>query len=142
MKCYHSTTKARLESIMQNGLCPNSPPEWFSSPAPYVMLYQQPLRYLNGVATVVLEIDSPEIKAEHFKDPEGLRWPNVIPPEYIIELPMKELSHAPPRIWAIKLFRRFLVGYLFAEKLFSIYDTKNQNRTLIRVRLSWKRGAR
>jgi len=83
VKCYHSTTKDRVESIMQDGLLPNSEPTWFISKTPYVMLSLKPWVDLNGIDTVVLEVEHPEIKVEMFNDPEGLRWDKPIPPEYI-----------------------------------------------------------
>lgn len=85
MKCYHSTTKDRVSSIMENGLQPNSKPTWFVTVTPYVMLSLGPLPSLNGDDTVVLEVTDPRIKAEYFDDPEGLRWPYVIKPEFIRE---------------------------------------------------------
>jgi len=81
--CYHTTTKDRVKSIMKNGLLPNSPPTWFSSPTPYVMLSDTPWWDLNGKESVVIEVSDPIIKPEYFDDPEGLRWPYPIEPKYL-----------------------------------------------------------
>jgi len=82
--CYHVTTKDRLESILKNGLVPNSKPNWFSSKTPYVMLSLYPYWWLyEGEDRVLLEIKAPTIKREYFDDPEGLRWGEVIEPQYI-----------------------------------------------------------
>jgi hypothetical protein len=83
MVCYHATTPDRIPSIMKNGLLPNSPPTWFSEPAPYVMLSQEPWMNLNQEGTVVLKVSDPAIKAEYFDDPEGLRWPYKIEPKWL-----------------------------------------------------------
>lgn len=83
MKCYHSTTKERLISILKNGLRVNSKPNFFSSPTPYIMLSNKPLYNLNGILTVVLEINDPTIIEEYFDNDEGLRWPYDIAARYI-----------------------------------------------------------
>lgn len=86
MVCYHSTAPDRVERILRDGLRPNSPPTWFSRPAPYVMLSRKPWLDLNGETTVVLEVSDPSILTRYFEkpfDPEGLRWPYEIKPEYI-----------------------------------------------------------
>ena len=91
--CYHITTKDRLESILENGLIPNSKPNWFTSETPYIMLSLYPYWWLyqNRQAwglpevdereVVLIEIKSPDIKREYFDDPEGLRWGEIIKPE-------------------------------------------------------------
>lgn len=81
--CYHTTTKDRVESILKNGLLPNSKPTWFTEPTPYVMLSKEPWLDLNGEDSVVLKVTDPAIKLEYFDDPEGLRWPYKIEPQYI-----------------------------------------------------------
>jgi len=83
MICYHTTTTDRVESIMKNGLLPNSAPIWFISKTPYVMLSLEPLWNLNKSESAVLKISDPRIKLEYFDDPEGLRWPYPILPEHI-----------------------------------------------------------
>ena len=83
MICYHTTTKERLRSILSGGLLPNSLPTWFYSRTPYVMLSPEPWPDLNGARSVVLEVNEPLIREEYFDDPEGLRWPYIIPPERI-----------------------------------------------------------
>lgn len=83
LKCYHSTTKDRVASIMKNGLLPNSKPIWFKTKTPYIMLSLEPLPTLNGDNTIVLEISDPRIKLEYFNDPEGLRWAYKIEPKFI-----------------------------------------------------------
>ena len=83
MKCYHSTTNDRVESIMKNGLLPNSKPIWFNTNTAYIMLSDIPLQKLNGKDTVVLEISDPKIKLEYFDNLEGLRWPYKIKPKFI-----------------------------------------------------------
>ncbi|KKL08654.1 hypothetical protein LCGC14_2573710 [marine sediment metagenome] len=83
MICYHSTTRDRVDSIMENGLLPNSKPNYFSATTPYAMLGLKPWPDLNGEETVVLKVNDPAIKGEHFTDPEGLRWPNRIKPKHL-----------------------------------------------------------
>ena len=83
MKCYHSTTKDRVKSIMKNGLLPNSKPTWFKTRTPYVMLSLEPWSMLNNDNTVVLEISDSRIKLEYFNDPEGLRWAYRIKSRFI-----------------------------------------------------------
>ena len=84
MKCYHTTTKDRLWSILCNGLLPNSKPNWFSSPTPYIMLSVRPCFHLiDPDDAVYLEVGDPAIKPEYFDDPEGLRWDKPIKPRYI-----------------------------------------------------------
>lgn len=78
--CYHITTKDRLESILTNGLVPNSKPNWFTAETPYVMLSLYPYWWLYEDA-VLIEIKDPAIKREYFTDPEGLRWGRIIKPE-------------------------------------------------------------
>ena len=79
--CYHTTTKDRLKSILDNGLVPNSKPNWFTSETPYIMLSLSPYWWLHKDA-VLIEIKDPAIKREYFTDPEGLRWGEIIKPEY------------------------------------------------------------
>ena len=79
--CYHVTTKDRLESILENGLIPNSKPNWFESETPYIMLSLYPYWSLYD-NPVLIEIKDPVIRWEYFDDPEGLRWPYPIKPEY------------------------------------------------------------
>ena len=79
--CYHVTTKDRLKSILDNGLIPNSMPNWFTQRAPYVMLSLYPFWSLYE-DSVLIEIKDPAIKREYFDDPEGLRWPYTIEPKY------------------------------------------------------------
>ena len=86
MICYHSTTRERVESIMENGLLPNSKPNYFSAATPYVMLGSVPWPDLNGEETVVLKVNDPAIKGKHFTDPEGLRWPKRIKAGYLQEI--------------------------------------------------------
>lgn len=85
MRCYHATTSDRLASILEKGLLPNSEPTWFDEPAPYIMLAKEAWTDLNGpdIETVMLEVTDPRIKEEYFDDPEGLRWPYRIAPEYL-----------------------------------------------------------
>lgn len=83
MKCYHSTIKDRVESIMKNGLLPNSKPIWFKSKTPYIMLSLEPCPMMNGNDTIVLVISDPMIKLDYFDNPEGLRWPYKIKPKFI-----------------------------------------------------------
>lgn len=78
--CYHITIKDRLGSILENGLIPNSKPNWFTSKTPYIMLSLYPYWWLYKDA-VLIEIKDPAIKREYFDDPEGLRWGEVIKPE-------------------------------------------------------------
>lgn len=78
---YHSTTCERLSSILKVGLQPGSPPEWFRKPVGYIMLSDQPWLNLNGSQTVVLCVIDPTLPEQD--DPEGLRWPYPIAPEYI-----------------------------------------------------------
>ena len=79
--CYHITTKDRLASILESGLIPNSKPNWFTSETPYIMLSLYPYWWLYKDA-VLIEIKDPAIKQEYFDDPEGLRWGEIIKPEY------------------------------------------------------------
>ena len=79
--CYHITTKDRLESILKNGLVPNSNPNWFTAKTPYIMLSLYPYWWLYKDA-VLIEIKDPAIKEKYFNDPEGLRWNETIKPEY------------------------------------------------------------
>lgn len=81
--CFHITTKDRLASIIKEGLKPNAEPNWFESPTPYVMLSKYPYWALYDGDMILLEIKHPDILPEYFNDPEGLRWGEVIPPEYI-----------------------------------------------------------
>lgn len=81
--CFHITTKDRLDSIVKEGLKPNAEPNWFQSPTPYVMLSKYPYWELYNKDMILLEIKHPSILSEYFNDPEGLRWGEVIPPEYI-----------------------------------------------------------
>jgi len=84
MKCYHVTTQDRLWSILCNGLLPNSKPNCFTSPTPYIMLSLRPWFNLVDIDnSVFLEISDPAIKQEYFDDPEGLRWDKPIKPRYI-----------------------------------------------------------
>ena len=83
MKCYHSTTKDRVGSIMRNGLLPNSKPTWFTTKTPYIMLSLEPLPKLNGNDTIVLVVSDPDIKLVYFNDPEELRWAYKIEPKFI-----------------------------------------------------------
>ena len=83
MTCYHVTTHDRLASILAQGLLPNSPPTWFTSPAPYVLVYKIAWAGLNGDASVGLAVDDPSIKESYFDDPAGLRWPYRIEPQYL-----------------------------------------------------------
>ena len=78
--CYHITTRDRLPSILENGLVPNSKPNWFTSKTPYIMLSLHPYWWLYNDA-VLIEVKDPAIKREYFDDPEGLRWGEVIKPE-------------------------------------------------------------
>lgn len=94
MLCYHTTTRERLPSILVHGLQPGSPPTWFRSPAPYVMLSDRPWWDLNGRESVVLEVDEPAIRPEYFSDPEGLRWPHPVPPERLKVISRPLHSHA------------------------------------------------
>ncbi len=92
--CYHLTTKDRLKSILENGLIPNSKPNWFTSETPYIMLSLYPYWWLyknrvvwglpdiNENDVILIEIKDPAIKREYFDDPEGLRWGETIEPEY------------------------------------------------------------
>ncbi len=79
--CYHITTRDRLDSILEDGLVPNSKPNWFTAETPYVMLSLYPYWWLYGNA-VLIEIKDPAIRREYFSDPEGLRWNKIIKPEY------------------------------------------------------------
>lgn len=79
--CYHVTTEDRLESILSGGLIPNSEPSWFTSKTPYVMLSLYPYWSLYE-KPVLIEVKDPAIKRKYFDDPEGLRWPSTISPEY------------------------------------------------------------
>lgn len=90
MSCYHTTTLDKLESILAGGLRPNSPPTWFSAPAPYVMLSDEPWWDLNGSESVVIEVQDPRIKPDYFDDPEGLRWPYHIKPMHLRVLKKKK----------------------------------------------------
>lgn len=81
--CFHITTKDRVDNILKEGLKPNSKPNWFSSPTPYVMLSKYPYWALYDKDMVLLEIKHPNILPEYFDDPEGLRWGETIPPNYI-----------------------------------------------------------
>lgn len=83
MICFHTTTRDRVESIMQNGLLPNSKPTWFHSPAPYVMLSPKPWIDLNGNESVVIKVTDPTIKSEYFNG-EGCRWPHRIKSEHLL----------------------------------------------------------
>jgi hypothetical protein len=49
------------------------------------MLSEQPWLDLNGAETIVLEVTDPRVRREYFTDPEGLRWPYPIVPEYLTE---------------------------------------------------------
>ena len=92
MKCYHTTTIDRIDSIKSQGLLPNSEPTWQTAKTPYVMLSREPWLQLNGDKSVCLEINDPSIKEDYFRfveadgDTEGLRWPFKIQPCYIKEL--------------------------------------------------------
>ena len=79
--CYHITTRDRLPSILENGLVPNSKPNWFTSETPYMMLSLYPYWWLYEDA-VLIEIKDPNIKRKYFDDPEGLRWNKIIEPKY------------------------------------------------------------
>ena len=79
--CYHVTTRDRLASILENGLIPNSKPNWFTAETPYVMLSLFPCWWLYKNA-VLIEVKDPDIKREYFDDPEGLRWGRIIKPEH------------------------------------------------------------
>ncbi len=82
MVLYHSTIKDRVANILREGLKPLADPIWFASPAPYVMLSDEPWLNLNGDETVVLIVTDPAIRPEDF-DEEGLRWPKRILPEFL-----------------------------------------------------------
>ena len=79
--CYHVTTRDRIESILRDGLVPNSKPSWFTSKTPYIMLSLHPYWWLYAEDAVLIEIKDPAIKGEYFTDPEGLRWNKTIKPE-------------------------------------------------------------
>ncbi len=83
MICYHTTLKDRIESILKEGLLPNSKPAWFTTRTPYIMLCLRPWYKLNGYASVVLEVNDPKIKKEHFVKTDMLRWPSIIDPKFI-----------------------------------------------------------
>ena len=94
--CYHVTTRDRLESILKNGLIPNSEPNFFTEKTHYVMLSLYPYWWLYD-NPVLIEIKDPRIKREYFDDPEGLRWPYTINPKYfnvVIEFKTKVLAGA------------------------------------------------
>ena len=82
---WHTTKKSRLLAILREGLQPYSEPTYFTKPAPYIMLSQEPF-LLHGNNRVVLGIRDPAIKPEFFDDPEGLRWPRTIKPEHLFIL--------------------------------------------------------
>ena len=82
--CFHTSTEDRMESIEKNGLVPSSDPNWFGKPVDYVMLSPTPWMNLHkNKANVIYLVQDPAIKREYFEDPEGLRWPHVIKPEYL-----------------------------------------------------------
>ncbi|KKK76296.1 hypothetical protein LCGC14_2865110 [marine sediment metagenome] len=82
--CYHTTTSDREASILQHGLVPGSPPNWFlREPVPYVMLSLEPWYNLHEWDNVVFEISDPAIKKEMFIDEEGLRWADTIHSGYL-----------------------------------------------------------
>ena len=83
MKCYHTTLKERIPSILEKGLLPNSEPAFFTSSVPYIMLSLAPWPELHGEKSVVLEVTYPDIKLEFFDNPEGLRWPEAIPASFL-----------------------------------------------------------
>ncbi len=92
--CYHVTIKDRLPSILANGLVPNSTPSWFNSNTPYVMLSLYPYWSLHDGELILLEIKDPAIKRKYFDDPEGLRWPHIIKPEYFNAIiSFKKIKH-------------------------------------------------
>lgn len=80
-RMYHSTTRERLDSILENGLQPGSSPTWFRESVDYVMLSDRPWPNLNGKQTVMLKVTDPALPGQD--DPEGLRWPYPIASEYI-----------------------------------------------------------
>ena len=51
--CYHITTRDRLESILQDGLVPNSKPNWFKAETPYIMLSLYPYWWLYKDAVLI-----------------------------------------------------------------------------------------
>ena len=83
MVCYHTTTPDRVEQILREGLLPGSPPNWFTTPAPYVMLSPEPWEDLYGEESVVLRVEDPAILEEYFEDPEGLRWGRPISSKFV-----------------------------------------------------------
>jgi len=77
---YHTTHRSRLQAILTEGLRPYSPPLFFASPAPYIMLSVEPWIDLHGADSVVLRVRSSALPVGG-DDPEGLRWPREISPE-------------------------------------------------------------
>lgn len=88
MICYHITTEDRLNSILKDGLQPNSARNRSAKPAPFIMLSQYPQWHLfknwkKDKQLILIEINHPAIKPEMFNgDPDGLAWEKLIPPEY------------------------------------------------------------
>lgn len=86
--CYHVTTEDRLESILKNGLKPDSVRNRSAKPAPYIMLSLYPYwglfkRFKKNAQPILIEIQDPAIKRRMFDgDPEGLAWEKTINPEH------------------------------------------------------------
>lgn len=79
-RAFHSTSTDRLASILEHGLLPCSEPQYFSAPAPYVMLSRAPWADLHGDRTVVLALRMPGLV---WDDDEGCRWGEPISPDHI-----------------------------------------------------------
>ena len=87
-RCYHITTEDRLESILKQGLVPNSVRNRSARPAPHIILTLYPFwglfkSFKKNAQPILIEIQDPAIKRKMFDgDPEGLAWEKPIKPEH------------------------------------------------------------
>lgn len=97
MLLYHVTTEDRLESILQNGLQPNSQSNRSARPAPFIMLSRTPVwglfkNWKKTKPNILIEINLPNTKhnldifKEFENDPEGIEYEYNIPPSCFLRV--------------------------------------------------------